>query len=122
MRKYVLIALWVLGLMIPVAAQDKAVSTSKLAWDQPAPDLSAAQGYTYRYYPDGAPTGVALTSVACTNIASIFTCSVGFPAFTPGLHTLTLTASNIAGESAQSAIFTFTFVVVPGAPHTIHIQ
>ena len=111
-------------LLIPVTANAQAVATDKLAWDQPAPDLATAQAYTYKYYPDNAATGVTLTGVTCTSSGTpaIISCRTTFPAFTPGSHTLTITAANVAGESAKSAVFTFTFVVVPGVPNTIRIE
>lgn len=96
--------------------------TSLLAWDQVAPDLASAQGYRYTYYPDGAATGTVLAAVTCTGAASPFACTVAFPAFTPGPHTLQLTARNIAGESPQSAALAFTFVVIPTAPQNLRIQ
>lgn len=104
-------------LAIPHVASAQATGTSKLAWDQPSvPDAATAQAFTYKYYADGATTGVT-----CTGTAPV-TCQVNYPAFTPGSHTLTLTASNVAGESPKSAVFSFTFVVIPAAPNNIRIQ
>jgi hypothetical protein len=94
----------------------QAVSTSKFGWDQPAVQLTDAQGFSYKYYPDGATTGIALTGVTCSGTASPFQCQVAIPAFTPGNHTVTFTATNIAGESAKSTPLNFVFVVTPGAP------
>src|SRR5215510_7867242 len=94
-----------LMLLFNILIQAQAIPTSKLAFDQAAPDLASAQGYTYRYYPDGATTGTVLTGVTCTGTISPFQCEVAFPSFTPGNHTLKLTAANIAGETAQSAPF-----------------
>ena len=92
-----------------------ATPSSKLLVDQAAPDLASANGYTYRYYPDGVATGVVI-SMVCTGTVSPFVCSAAFPAFTPGSHSLTLTAANIAGESAKSTALTFQMVVTPSAP------
>lgn len=111
----------VFGVTVGLDAQT-AIPGSRLTWDQAAPTLAEAQGYTYTYYPEAAPPAVILTAVTCSGTASPFTCVVAFPAFTPGAHTLQLTASNIAGESTRSAAFAFTFVVVPGAPANIRIQ
>lgn len=96
--------------------------TSRLAWDQGAPDLATAQAYAYTYYADGATTGTALTGVTCTGTAAPFTCSAAFPAFTPGNHTLTLTAKNVAGEGPKSSPLSFVFVVLPSAPQNVRIQ
>lgn len=99
-----------------------AVPTSRLGWDQAAVTPAEASGYTYRYYPDGAVGGTTVSSVACTGVSSPFNCSISFPAFTPGSHTLQLTAANVAGESVKSASFAFVFVVVPAAPTGLRIQ
>lgn len=96
-------------------------ATQRFAWDQEAPTLADAQAYTYKYYPDSSTTGIAFTGVTCSGTASPFTCSAPIPAFTPGNHTITITASNVAGESAKSNPFAFNFVVTPGVPNNIRI-
>lgn len=117
-----------LFLAVPIFAQTNAVPTSFLGWDQPGPYTGNPQTNTYRYYPDGATTGTVLAGVTCTLIPNavapnpLYSCRAGFPAFTPGAHTLTLTAANAAGESAKSAVFAFTFVVVPGSPVGLRIE
>jgi len=89
---------------------------SELIWDQPnAATAAIAQAYTFRYYPDAAVVGITLTGVTCAGTAPII-CRAPFPAFTPGPHTITLSAANAAGEGPKSAVFMFTFVVVPSAP------
>jgi hypothetical protein len=105
-----------------VRVNAQATGTSKLVWDQIAPDLVTANSYIYKYYPDSSLTGTSLNPIVCTGTASPFTCSVSYPAFTPGNHTLTVTASNAAGESLKSIPFPFTFVVIPAAPTNIRIQ
>ncbi len=111
-------------LLLPAVllAQTTGVPGQKFAWDQAAPDLASAQSYTYKHYDDGATTGVAFATVTCTGTVSPFQCEVPIPAFTPGSHTTAFTATNVAGESAKSAVFTFTFVVTPGVPANIHIK
>jgi len=106
---------------LPNVLYAQATPTSKLAWDQAAPTLTDANGYTYKYYPDGAATGVTLASVTCTGSSSPYACQVNYPAFTPGNHTLQLTATNAAGESVKSSPFAFAFVVIPAAPANIRI-
>lgn len=105
---------------VPVAAQTGTPS-SQLAWDQPAQTLAAAQALTFGYYPDAVTTRTALTGVTCAGTTAPFQCAVAFPAFTPGNHTLTISASNVAGESGKSTVLTFAFVVVPGTPTNPHI-
>jgi hypothetical protein len=116
------LALWALLwlLVLPLAAQT-ATPASRFAFDQVAPDLATANSYTYRYYADGATTGVALT-VTCTGTASPFLCTAPVPAFTPGSHSVTLTAGNTAGESPKSVPFSFTMVIIPAVPANIRIQ
>jgi hypothetical protein len=108
-------------LLIPVLAQAQATNSSRLVWEQPNATLAEAQAYTYRYYPDGNATGTSLTNVICAEQNTTITCASDFPAFTPGSHSLTITALNAAGESSQSAPFMFTFVVLPSTPINIRI-
>jgi len=109
-------------LAFPILLDAQAIPSSKLAFDMAAPDLVSAQGYTYKYYPDNAVTGAVLNGVTCSGTASPFQCEAPFPAFTPGNHTLKLSASNIAGEGTLSSPFAFVFVVTPGTPVNIHIK
>lgn len=111
-----------LALGASLQAQGTAVAGQKFAWDQPAPTLSDAQGYTYRYYADGATTGVAFTGVTCSGTASPFTCEVPIPAFTPGSHSVTVTGTNIAGEAPKCPPLTFSFVVTPGVATNLRIK
>jgi hypothetical protein len=111
-----------LALIAPTAYAQTGTANSNLAWDQSNVATAAeAQAFTYRYYPDGSALGIVLANVACTGITPVI-CTVAFPAFTPGAHTLRLTASNVAGESAPSTVLAFTFVVVPTAPSNPRIQ
>lgn len=103
-------------------AAGQATSSKQLEWDQPNATVAEASAYTFKYYPDAATTGTTLTGVTCFLNGTTTVCRVSFPAFTPGSHTLQLTASNAAGESAKSLVFTFTFVVVPSAPSSIRVQ
>ena len=105
---------------IATVASAQAAANKTLAWDQTNVTATEAQAYTYTYYPDGALVGIVLTGVTCAGTP--VACSVPFPAFTPGSHTLTLTATNIAGESPKSSPFAFVFVVVPPAPVNIRIE
>lgn len=102
----------------------QATSTNKLVVDQPAPNLATAQGYTYKYQ-EGV-TSILLTGTNCTGTVSPFPCAFNFPAFTPGAHTITVTASDTSVtpnlESPKSAPLTFTFVVVPQTPLNPRVQ
>lgn len=109
-------------LLASAASAQTGTPSSKLVWDQAASDLATAQALSFKYYADGATTGTALAGVTCAGTASPFVCQVNYPAFTPGSHTLQLTATNAAGESAKSATFSFSFVVIPAAPANLRIQ
>lgn len=121
MKKF-LVLLFILC-AVTVNAQTPAGATSKIGWEQSAVSLAEAQALTYKYYADTATTGVALAGVTCTGTASPFQCEVAFPAFTPGQHTLVLTASNLGGESPKSSPpLSFTFVLIPSSPANIRIK
>lgn len=115
---------FLLILALAASASAQVVPTDKLAWDQQAPDLASAQAYTYKYYPDGAAAGITLTGVTCTSVGTptVITCRTAFPAFTPGAHTLTITATNLAGESPKSAAFKFDLTLIPVAPTNIRTE
>ena len=100
-----------------------ATPVSKLAWDQGGQDLATVQAYTYQHYDDGSATGVVFppASITVTGIASPFTVTATFPAFTPGQHTVTVSASNVAGESGQSNSLAFNFVVQPVTPTNLRL-
>lgn len=121
MRKILLIIIFTLGTHAYPYAQPPGSSNQRFTFDQAAPTLADAQAYTYRYYPDNATVGIAFTGVTCSGTTSPFVCSVLIPAFTPGNHSITLTAANIAGESAKSSPFAFVFVVTPSVPVNIRI-
>jgi hypothetical protein len=124
MKKTLLIAtMMVAGLLLSTHSASAQVTTANhLAWDQSAPDLATATGYNYKYYPDGSSLGTSLDGgVVCTGTASPFQCTDLVPPFTPAAHTISITATNVAGESLKSNTITFTFVVVPSAPANLHI-
>jgi hypothetical protein len=120
MKRLLLVGiLWLLW-VTPVFAQ--AAAGKQLVWDQGNATAAEAQVFTYRMYADGAVTGTVLSGVTCAVVATVVTCQVPFPAFTPGAHTLQLSAENAAGEGPKSAAFSFTFVIVPSAPAALRIQ
>jgi hypothetical protein len=91
----------------------------QLGWDQPASSLSDVQAATYKYYLDGSETGLPLINVSCSGDTSPFQCTADFPASTPGPHTLSVSAVNVAGESAKSNELKFNTVVVMAAPQNL---
>ena len=100
-----------------------ATPVSKLTWDQAGQDLATVQAYTYRHYDDGGTPGVVfpLVSITVVGTSSPFTVSALFPAFTPGQHTVTVSASNVAGESGKSNSLAFNFVIQPVAPSNLRL-
>ncbi len=106
-----------------VSAQPQATPTSVFLFDQSAPDAATAQAYVYKLYADGSTTGQTLIGVTCAagTATGVQACRAPFPAFTPGSHSITLSATNAAGEGLKSAPFTFTLVAVPGQPSNIRI-
>ena len=122
MKKILFTVILLLIANVVSAQNPNAVATSKLGWDQEAITLAEVQGYTYKYYADAATTGIALTSVVCAGSVSPFQCEAPFPAFTPGNHSIQITASNLAGESPKSTPpLDFTFVVTPVTPSRVRI-
>lgn len=107
--------------VVPAVLYGQAIPTSKFAWNQEAPTLADAQNYTYKYYDNGSTTPQTLIGVTCTGTTSPFACQAPFPAFTPGNHSVTLTASNIAGESPKTSPLDFTFIVSPASPTNFRI-
>lgn len=123
MRK-LLFGLGLLGLLLLpallLAQPPTAIPGNSFSFEQAAPDLATANSYTYRIYADGATTG-SVFAVKCTGTVSPFTCVGPVPAFTPGTHSITMTAGNVAGESAKSAPFSFQMVIQPAAPTNLRI-
>jgi hypothetical protein len=119
----VFIALVLLAFATAAFAQPPALPGQKFVWTQ-GTDAATAQAYTWKIYNDGATAGVALAPVTCVanTPPTTSTCSVNIPAYTPGAHSITITATNAAGESPKSDPLAFTFVAVPAKPGTPSIQ
>jgi len=117
-----LLALVFLLLGSAVQAQT-ATPGSKFLWTQ-GTDAATAQAYTWKVYNDGAAIGVMLTAVTCVanSPATTATCSVAIPAYTPGPHSVTVSATNAAGEGPKSDALAFTMVALPAKPGTPSIQ
>lgn len=121
LRAVVALVMCLAVLPVSMAAQGSATASSKYAWDQAGPDLATVQAYAFKAYIDGATTGTVLTAT-CTGASAPFVCTAPIGAFTQGSHSVKFTAGNAAGESAQSAAVTFTFVIVPSVPANPRIQ
>ena len=106
---------WIAVLLAWTAAAD-AQSATKLAWDQTAPTLAAAQAQTYYATIDGST--IAVLTATCTGTAAPFVCAAPLPALLPGNHTLTATAVAGVVESAPSATFPFS---VPSSPAALRL-
>jgi hypothetical protein len=119
MKRLLFVLLFVLA-AVPAFAQT-ATPANSFAFDQVASTLATAQSYAYKLYADGSATG-SVVVVTCTGAASPFVCTTPVGAFAPGAHTIRLTSGNAAGESAQSAPFSFTMVIIPATPANIRLQ
>ncbi len=87
-----------------------------------ASDAPTAQGFAYLLYADGATVGTPLVGVVCVPLTpGNADCSVKLPAFTPGMHTVRLSAKNAAGEGPKSDPLDFVFVVAPGKPTNLRV-
>lgn len=117
--KYLLLIGLLFVVTTPAQAQT-AGPASRFSWTEGASDLAAANGFTYRVYLDASATGTTLTAT-CTGTASPFACTSPIPALTPGAHTATLTAANVAGESPKSSVLSFQMVAVPATPGSFTI-
>jgi hypothetical protein len=120
MKRLFLACTFLLAFAGLASAQQAGVSSS-LQWDMAAADLATANALTFRHYDDAAMTGVVFTGVSCVGATSPFVCTVPFPAFTPGSHTVAVSAANAAGESPRTAPLAFTFLVIPATPTTLRI-
>lgn len=94
-----------------------------VSWEQPGASLAEVQDLTYRIYQDALPP-VVLTGVRCAaKSVSPWTCTAPFPTGSIGVvHTITLTASNAAGETVKSAPYTYVLVVVPRTPAKVGVK
>ena len=86
--------------------------TRQFAWEQEATSAEAATSFIYKYYLDGRVTGTAIVGTKCSGSASPFTCVSSSPAFTPGTHSIVLTASTEGLESEKSIALTFTVAIM----------
>jgi hypothetical protein len=113
-------------LLLPVQAhgQTPVTPASTIAWDQQAPSLTAAQGYTYTLQVDGTRQP-APTTATCSGTSAPYTCQAAFPALTPGPHTIAVSAATVvngvAAESAFSAPLSVLMVVAPAVPANLRI-
>ena len=111
-------------ILAPTLHAQTAIPGQKFVVDIVAADAPTAQAYTWKLYNDGATAGVVWAGVTCvaSQTSGTQTCSGLMPAYTPGAHAVTFTASNAAGESPKSAVLNFTLVAVPNTPSTPRIQ
>jgi hypothetical protein len=84
-------------------------------WDQQAPSLADANGYSYKFFIDSGTDFTALQS-NCTGQQSPFICSTGVPALTPGNHRVMVQASQNDMDSDMSNPLDFVVGIAPGNP------
>lgn len=122
--RWMWIGVVVFGSMVSaqVRAQVSVVPGQQFGWTM-TEDVVTAQAFTYKLYSDAVVAGVTLTSVVCVNVSVGRTdCTVKIPAFTPGAHTVRVTASNGAVEGPKSDPLDFTLVAVPSKPTSLKVQ
>ena len=116
----------VLLLSVIMAAQTNATPNDKIGLDiaivpSTNQDAATAQAYTWKAYLDGSATAIILTGAACSGMNPA-TCQFPIPAaFPSGSHTLTVSATNTAGEGPKSAPLSFILTRPPNAPTTLRI-
>ena len=74
----------------------------KLAWDQDAPNLAAAQSYQYSLVVDGGPPRL-LGDVRCVGAVAPFTCAAPLPELGVGTHSLTVTAAVLTDRASLAS-------------------
>lgn len=122
MRLLVCVCALMLATVSLAAQNPNATALNVVGWNQAAPTLADASGYVYRTYDNGSTTPAVMAGVTCAGTVSPYQCEAPFPPMSPGNHSLTLTASNIAGESGKSVPFVFTFIVTPAVPTNFGIK
>lgn len=100
----------------------------KLSWDYDPAALANVQGFrtcvdqTDLAITQGTATCVDLGLPAVTvTTATNLEFDVPFPAITPGLHTIVVTAYNPAGQAASNRVSFTVFVLPPAAPKNLRI-
>lgn len=114
------LVLCLLGLAASASAQTAVQATSKVGWAQVANSLTVANGYRYDALIDALPA-TSLSGVVCTGTASPFACTASFPATTPGVHAITLTATDTSvtpplTSAASAPPISVRLVIAPSAP------
>lgn len=98
-----------------------------LQWDEPGMSVQTAQAAIYRWYADGANSGIVATPLTCEaakaplNPASDSTCFATPPPLTAGNHTLALTQSIGPAESGKS-VFVLTQTVLVVIPQNLRLR
>ena len=82
------------GQVVPIRGGER------IAWDQAAPSVQAARGYSYRLFIDGALSSITDIRCSDTRTSAGYECSGLLPGMSAGQHSLEVAA--LAG-SAQSA-------------------
>lgn len=94
--RYVAIAV---VLVFAAALQAPPAKPPRVGWYQSAATVAEANGYSYKIYRDGATWPLGTFGVTCTEPTpdtprGSFNCSADFPATTPGIHTMLITATD----------------------------
>jgi hypothetical protein len=120
MKFLVLTAFIVSGTTLVYAQNPVADGNDQLGFDQSGASLTEVQNYGYKMYIDNDVGGINIT-VTCAGTGPLFQCITDLPVLPVGTHTIQLTASNFAGESAKSLPFVFDSVITPAPPVSMRI-
>lgn len=95
-------------------AQGVAGPASKLSWDELGEVPTVANSSNYNIYVDGSGTAINVSSANCIQGPTVAdsTCTIPFPAMTPGSHVLTMTQVSGGAESNKSTPVSLTFRVL----------
>jgi hypothetical protein len=118
--RHLLTALIVLSASTVYAQNPVADPNDQIAFDQSGASLTEVQNFGYKLYIDNDLSGINII-VTCAGAGPLFQCITDLPVLPVGTHTIQLTASNFAGESAKSLPFVFDSVITPAPPASIRI-
>ena len=116
----------ILFILVPSFVFAQAIGdVERMGWDIPGSSLAEITAFEYGALVDGAPSVIVL-NVTCVEDGGQFSCTGDFPSMTPGMHSLTLTARRISGNtgvtSMESNILMVDLLIAAGIPTNLRIE